>query len=100
MVGYPTRPVKCPQSLAKCELGWFSGLVAVELVGFALHLGVEGLAKQQDSPVSSGAGENMWYLLEDFFEQSLVMQALIGWGWLSIVIMVTSLADTVIANLG
>lgn len=42
----------------------------------------------------------MWYLLEDFFEQSLVMQALIGWGWLSILIMVTSLADTVIANLG
>lgn len=32
----------------------------------------------------------MWYLIEDFFEQSLVMKACIGWGWLSILIMVTS----------
>ena len=32
----------------------------------------------------------MWYLIEDFFEQSLVMKGIIGWGWLSILIMVTS----------
>ncbi len=33
----------------------------------------------------------MWYILEDFFDQSLVMMAIIGWGWLSVVIMVASL---------
>ncbi len=32
----------------------------------------------------------MWYLIEDFFEQSLVMQGVLAWGWLSILIMVTS----------
>ena len=32
----------------------------------------------------------MWYLIEDFFEQSIVMKACIAWGWLAIVIMVTS----------
>jgi hypothetical protein len=34
---------------------------------------------------------NMWHLIEDFFEQSLVMKAFIGLGWLSIIIMVTSM---------
>lgn len=33
----------------------------------------------------------MWYLIEDFFEQSLVMKAVIGWGWLSVIIMLASL---------
>lgn len=33
----------------------------------------------------------MWYLIEDFFEQSWVMKAFIGWGWLAIIIMITSL---------
>ena len=33
----------------------------------------------------------MWYLIEDFFEQSLVMKAILGWGWLSILLMVTSM---------
>jgi hypothetical protein len=33
----------------------------------------------------------MWFLIEDFFEQSLVMKAIIGWGWLSIAIMLASL---------
>ena len=32
----------------------------------------------------------MWYLIEDFFEQSLVMKAVIAWGWLSVLIMVAS----------
>ena len=32
----------------------------------------------------------MWYLIEDFLEQSLAMKACIGWGWLSILIMLTS----------
>jgi hypothetical protein len=32
----------------------------------------------------------MWYLIEDFFEQSLVMKAIIAWGWLAIVIMLCS----------
>jgi hypothetical protein len=33
----------------------------------------------------------MWYLIEDFFEQSLAMKFFIGWGWLSVLIMVASL---------
>ena len=33
----------------------------------------------------------MWYLIEDFFDQSLVMKLFILWGWLSMVIMVASL---------
>jgi hypothetical protein len=33
----------------------------------------------------------MWYLIEDFFEQSLVMKLFIGLGWLCVVIMLTSL---------
>jgi hypothetical protein len=32
----------------------------------------------------------MWYLIEDFFEQSLVMKGILAWGWLSILIMLTS----------
>jgi|GEM_PF-607791 len=36
----------------------------------------------------------MWYLLEDFFDQSLVMKALLGWGWLCVIIMIASLAST------
>lgn len=36
----------------------------------------------------------MWYLLEDFFDQSLVMKALLGWGWLCVLIMVTSLVSS------
>ena len=32
----------------------------------------------------------MWYLIEDFFEQSWIMKLFIVWGWLSIVIMVAS----------
>jgi len=34
--------------------------------------------------------KQMWYLIEDFFEQSLFMKAILGWGWLSILIMLTS----------
>jgi hypothetical protein len=33
----------------------------------------------------------MWYLIEDFFEQNLVMKFFIGLGWLSVLIMVASL---------
>jgi hypothetical protein len=33
----------------------------------------------------------MWYLIEDFFEQSLVMKAVLAWGWLAVIIMIASL---------
>lgn len=33
----------------------------------------------------------MWYLIEDFFEQSLVMKLFIGLGWLCVIIMLASL---------
>ena len=32
----------------------------------------------------------MWYLLEDFLEQPLIMKAFIAWGWLAVWIMVFS----------
>jgi hypothetical protein len=35
----------------------------------------------------------MWYLIEDFFEQSWIVKLFIGWGWLSIVLMVASIID-------
>lgn len=33
----------------------------------------------------------MWYLIEDFFDQSWAMKLYIGWGWLCVVIMLSSL---------
>ena len=35
------------------------------------------------------------YILGDLFEQPLVMWAFIGWGWLSILVMIMSIIDTV-----
>ena len=32
-----------------------------------------------------------WYLIEDFFEQSIVMQGFLALGWLAILIMVLAL---------
>ncbi len=37
----------------------------------------------------------MWYLIEDFMEQSLAMKAITAWAWLSIMIMVASIVTTV-----
>ena len=34
----------------------------------------------------------MWYLIEDFFEQSWIMKLFIAWGWASAIIMATSFA--------
>lgn len=36
----------------------------------------------------------MWYLIEDFFEQNLIMKALIGFGWLCVWVMAFSMWDT------
>ena len=33
----------------------------------------------------------MWYLVEDFFEQSWFMKLMLGLGWLAVLIMLTSL---------
>ncbi|MCY4213216.1 MAG: hypothetical protein OXF68_06285 [Gammaproteobacteria bacterium] len=35
----------------------------------------------------------MWYLIEDFINQSWFMKAIIGWGWLCVLIMFASLFD-------
>ncbi len=42
----------------------------------------------------------MWHLIEDFFEQSIVMQAVIAWGWLSIIIMIASIVQGTPALIG
>ena len=36
-------------------------------------------------------------ILGDLFEQPLVMWAFIGWGWISILVMVASLASQIVA---
>jgi hypothetical protein len=33
----------------------------------------------------------MWYLIEDFFEQPLIMKLVIVWGWLAVLIMLASI---------
>ena len=38
----------------------------------------------------------MWYLIEDFFDQSLAMKLFIGWGWLSVIIMLASLIEPLV----
>ena len=39
----------------------------------------------------------MWHLIEDFFDQNLIMKAFLGLGWLSVLIMVCSLIQQIIA---
>lgn len=36
----------------------------------------------------------MWHLIEDFFEQGIVMKGFLGLGWLCMLIMVTSILAT------
>ena len=42
----------------------------------------------------------MWHLIEDFMEQSLVMKAFVGLGWLAVLIMGTSFGYTVYSAIG
>ena len=41
-------------------------------------------------------GQDMWYLIEDFFEQSIVGKLFLGVGWLAVLIMVTSFVALVV----
>lgn len=38
----------------------------------------------------------IWYLVEDFLEQPLIIQVALAWGWVSIVVMLLSLADALV----
>lgn len=38
----------------------------------------------------------MWYLIEDFFEQSWIVKLFVGWGWLSIVLMFASIVNSLL----
>jgi len=40
----------------------------------------------------------MWHLIEDFFDQGLVMKALIGVGWLAVLIMIFSLGQQLLSS--
>lgn len=40
-----------------------------------------------------GLSKRMWYLIEDFFEQGLVVKLFLAVGWLAVVIMIASLID-------
>ena len=37
----------------------------------------------------------MWHLIEDFFDQPLIMKAVLGLGWLCVLIMAASFIATV-----
>ena len=39
----------------------------------------------------------MWHLIEDFFDQNLIMKAFLGLGYLCVLIMVCSLVQQIIA---
>ena len=61
---------------ASCRLPWsawraFSGVV-----------GLAGFGKEWERTV--------WHLIEDFFEQGIVVKLFLGVGWLAVVIMVAS----------
>jgi hypothetical protein len=47
--------------------------------------------------IHRSVGTNMWHLIEDFFDQNLIMKAFLGLGWLSILIMVCSLIQQLAA---
>jgi len=38
----------------------------------------------------------MWYLIEDFFEQSWIVKLFVAWGWLSILIMFASIGSSLL----
>ena len=40
----------------------------------------------------------MWHLIEDFFDQGLVMKGLIGVGWLAVIIMIFSLGQQLLSE--
>ncbi len=35
----------------------------------------------------------MWHLIEDFFDQNIVMKAMLGVGWLCVIIMLASFGE-------
>lgn len=41
----------------------------------------------------------MWYLIEDFLEQSWIMKGFIGLAWLAIWVMIFSAADPIVTAL-
>ncbi|MEM9620398.1 MAG: hypothetical protein AAF993_02035 [Pseudomonadota bacterium] len=54
------------------------------------YLSGRAQAKITKRRISKGKNDNMWHLIEDFFDQSWVMKALIGAGWLAVIIMLAS----------
>ncbi len=36
----------------------------------------------------------MWYLIEDFFDQSWIVKLFIAWGWFAIAAMIASIIST------
>jgi hypothetical protein len=40
--------------------------------------------------------QGMWYLIEDFFEQSWIVKLFVAWGWLSMVIMFASIGSALL----
>jgi len=38
----------------------------------------------------------MWHLIEDFFDQNIVMKGMLGFGWLCVLVMVASLGFSIV----
>ena len=38
----------------------------------------------------------MWHLIEDFFDQNIVMKGMLGFGWLCVLVMIASLGVSVV----
>ena len=36
-----------------------------------------------------------WYLVEDFFEQPLIIKVALAWGWVSVLVMILSLGSAI-----
>ena len=43
--------------------------------------------------VESTVAQRMWHLIEDFFEQGVVVKLFLALGWLAVVIMIASLVE-------
>lgn len=55
-----------------------------------------GVLRSPAMSLRTGKTGNMWYLIEDFFEQGLIAKLFIGVGWLAVLIMVASFVDSLL----
>lgn len=58
---------------------------------------MQACATLDGTNLSGAEGDGaMWHLIEDFFEQGLVVKLFLGVGWLAVVIMVASFVSLIL----